>query len=89
MMEMTKFDKEKIWNIVKETRESFLSSIDYPRCRCLDLPRCRIQETLLIDSYIEENIKRLEKRLKMKTTSNRTMNISEKTLQWQLKHLYI
>ena len=51
---------EDVWNIVKETRKSFLSKNDEPECQHPD--------TLVSDKNIRDNLKHLTSELKLKTS---------------------
>ena len=74
---MTKLEQDNVWEIVKETRKSFLSQNNNPECQESD--------TLQSDSYIKENIDIVEEKLKLNIAINTNKNVSEETLQTTAK----
>ena len=73
MLDITKVEEEHVWKIMKKIRISFL--YECPDADCQD------DNTLLSDENIQENIKSLEKELKLNTSLTPDKNISFKTLE--------
>ena len=70
---MTKGEEEHVWKILKKIRRSFL--YEHPHADCQD------DDTLLSEEKIQENIKSLEKELKLDTSLTPDKNVSFKTLE--------
>ena len=74
---MTELDKDKVWNIVRETRNLFL--LNYKNAKC------DYHYTLLTKYNIKQNINALSKRLNLTPTSVVKRNISQETLQFSFE----
>ena len=72
MLDKTKFDKETVWKIVKETRKSFLSEHTDPECQN--------QDTLLCDDCIQNILENLTTRMKINATSKPNKNVSDRKM---------
>ena len=60
MLHLTQKDYQKIWNIVKDTRENFLLKNDDPKCF--------LWETLVDKSFVEIIMNLVEDTVKLNTT---------------------
>ena len=74
---MKKLDLENVWNIVKETRKSFLFEAKEALSAC----QFNSNPSLLSPNVIQENQNKVEKELEFNAKTTLYENVSERTLQ--------